>query len=216
MSFDARVYFSAVPADLTQQWEAALRELGRKETVLVPVDWESKGHWYILEKPTDNPDDSFSIEVGPIDDEEIEREASADDERSLLAKAHCVAFVSTRLSEGSAALMAAGSLAKATGGVMLEYQGAAFESAFEADLAAHRGLRGPEGQPTLVERGFYDARLAWELAKAVSKFEQRGNTQRSAPRPASAAPHKNVLSTVVIGVVLLFVVLYKLHKAGYF
>lgn len=217
MSFDAKVYFAALPDDLATKWQTALREIGMHETVLIPPDWEKEGFWYLLEKHTDEPNDSFMIAVQPLE-AELEGPEYTADEKAMLTSARYSAIVSTRLSAGTVALMAAGSLAKATGGVVVDYQVAAFEKAFDADLAAHRGPRGPEDKPTLAERGFYSTELAWEVARAAGAYEQRQKAAPEEPAPARETPAKKKISPMALIVGALFVLwaLNKLHKAGYF
>jgi hypothetical protein len=116
----------------------------------------------------------------------------------MLSSARFSVFVTTRLSAGSTALMVAGALARATDGVMVDFQVAAFEPMFEADLAPVRGAPGPEGQPTLAERGFYDAKLAWAVAKATQAYEARTAARGDVAPPAYVPPPKSGRRWIII------------------
>lgn len=196
MSFDVAVYFPAVAPDLEARWQAALRELGMTQTARIPPDWQSSGFWHLLEKPTDVPEHGF-IEAGPVGANALDRFRDDAEAMALLAPARYVAALSTRLSAGSGALMIAGTIARATGGVMWDPQGAAFEPVFERDLAPHRGPKGSAGKPTLVERGFYSPALAWEVAKAAAAYERR--QAAPAPQPASEAPKSPSTNPWIVG-----------------
>jgi len=185
LSFDVTVCFASAD-ELPSKWQAALRELGINDIVSRPDDWQKGATWFLLEKPTDKPEENgFEVYIGPILKNELSRYSNDPEEQAVIAKLNYVAAISTRMSAGTAALMYAGALAKATDGVMLDPQVAAFEPAFEQDLSAHRGARGSKEKPTLAERGFYDATLAWELAKAASTYEAR---EKNPPAAGAASP----------------------------
>ena len=184
MSFDATVYFKEAPPDLAAKWEAALRELQIDLKAFIPKGPAGKGGstWYLYDKSDKKPEDGLALYVKPF--------ASADaklkpDESKLLAGAKHRASLDASMGAGTVVLMIMGALAKATNGVMEEHQGSAFEKVFEQDLAAHRGAPGPKGQPTLAERGFYDAALAWAIAKAAAAYEERQKAKR---KPKAAMP----------------------------
>jgi hypothetical protein len=228
LSFDVEIYFKALPNEFAAKWQAALQELGLKETVLVPPDWQTGGSWTLLEKPTDAPDadDSFAIYVSRVDAVQLAERDRTADEVALLSPAQYRADVSTRLSAGSFALMVAGSIAKITDGVIWDPQRAAAEPLFAADLAPYLPPTSADEKYTLAERGFYDARLAWAVAKAACAYEQRVAAQPSeahapSPQPVEAAPptwaeQAKSPTTIVVGLLILCWVVYKLHKAGYF
>ena len=228
MSFDVEIYFRALPKEFAAKWQAALRELGLQNTVLVPADWETAGSWCLLEKPTDAPDDddSFAIYVSRVDAAELADKDLASDEAALLSTAQYRADVSTRLSAGSFALMVAGSIAKLTDGVMWDPQRAAVEPLFATDVEPFLPPSRADATHTLAERGFYDARLAWAVARAACAYEQRVAAQPSethalSPQPVEAAPptwaeQAKSPTTIVVGLLILCWVVYKLHKAGYF
>jgi hypothetical protein len=182
VSFDATVYFKDIPPDLAARWEAALKELqiDLKAWVKAPAP-KGAMTWYLYEKADKKPEDGLAVYVKPY---------AADaklkpDEAKLLAGARHAATLDANLGAGTVILMIMGALAKATGGVLVEHQGAAFEKAFEQDLAPQRGARGPKGQPTLAERGFYDATLAWAVARAAAAYEERQKARR---KPKASLP----------------------------
>ena len=193
MSFDATVYFKEVPPDLAAKWEAALKELqiDLKAWVKAPA---AKGAmtWYLYEKTDKKPEDGLAVYVKPAaPDAKLKP-----DEAKLLAGARHAATVDANLGAGTVVLMIMGALAKATGGVLVEHQGAAFEKAFEQDLTQQRGARGPKGAPTLAERGFYDATLAWAVAKAAAAYEERQKAKR---KPKAALPTAGgIVGTVLV------------------
>lgn len=207
MSFDVDVYFANLPPDFVPKWEAALRELKIPMTVLIPPAWEKEGLWYLLDKPTDKPEEGFEIyakPLGPKWREGTGEEKFKPDELELLSKARYKAYITGRLASGNAMLMIAGALAKAVDGVMWDPQGAAFEPVFDRDMAASsRGAKGPKGSPTLVERGYYDASLAWAVAKAAAAYEDRAKAKKSAPPAAPPAEGSGGLGWVlgVLGLV---------------
>ena len=183
MSFDATVYFKDVPPDLAAKWEGALRELqiDLKAWVKAPA---AKGAmtWYLHEKTDKKPEDGLAVHVKPFAGADAKMKP---DEAKLLAPARYAATLDSSMGAGTVVLMIMGALAKATGGVLVEPQGAAFEKVFEQDLAAQRGARGPKGQPTLAERGVYDATLAWAVARAAAAYEERQKAKR---KPRTALP----------------------------
>lgn len=183
MSFDATVYFSEVKPDLAAKWEAALRELQieLKPSIKAPL---AKGGstWYLYDKADKKPEDGLAVHVKPVGARDVKLKP---DEVKLLTSARYAAKLDASLGVGTVVLMIMGALAKATGGVLVEPQGAAFEKVFEQDLAAHRGARGAKGQPTLAERGFYDASLAWAVARAAAAYEERQKARR---KPKTAMP----------------------------
>jgi hypothetical protein len=139
-----------------------------KDTVRIPDDWQSGGLWYLVEKPSD--EDGFQVEVGPTDASKHDPAEHQPDELALLARMRYEAYVTTRLGAGNFALMVAGALAKATGGIVVEYQGAA--SVLGDYLGAAPLPKAGDGKPGLAERGYYDAPLAWAIAKAAAANER--------------------------------------------
>ena len=192
MSFDATVYFSEVKPDLAAKWEAALRELKIELKPLVKAPAAKAGAtWYLYDKADKKPEDGLAVHVKPFTPEAKLKP----DEAKLLAPARYAAKLDPALGAGTVILMIMGALAKATGGVLAEPQGAAFEKMFEQDLAAHRGPRGAKGQPTLVERGYYDAPLAWSVAKAAAAYEERQKAQR---KPRAEIPSVGGLAGLAV------------------
>lgn len=182
MAFEATVYFSEVKPDLAAKWEAALRELQIELKAAVKAPAKGGATWHLYDKADKKPDDGLAVHVKPF--------AAADaklkpDEAKLLASARYAAKLDPALGAGTVILMMMGALAKATGGILVEPQVAAFEKTFEQDLVGQRGARGPKGAPTLAERGFYDASLAWAVAKAAAAYEERQKAQR---KPKVAMP----------------------------
>ncbi len=228
LSFDVEIYFKALPSEFAAKWQAVLQELGLQKTVLVPADWEIAGSWYLLDKPTDAPDDddSFAIYVSRVDAANLVDREFAPDEVALISPAQYRADVSTRLSAGSFALMVAGSIAKLTDGVMWDPQRAASEPLFAADVGPYLPLSSVDDKSTLAERGFYDAHLAWAVAKAACAYEERAAARPSAahapsPQSIEAAPptwaeQAKSPTTIIVGCLIVCWVAYKLHKAGYF
>jgi hypothetical protein len=228
LSFDLEVYFKTVPDGFAAKWQAALQELGLQQTVLVPSDWQTGGTWCLLEKPTDAPDDddSFQIFISPVDAAKLDDGERAADEVALLSQAKYSAYVSTRLSAGSFALMVAGSLAKVVDGVTWDPQRAALEPLFAADLVPYLPPSNDSDSLTLAERGYYDARFAWAVAKAACAYEQRVAAQSDEahellPQPAEVVPptwaeQAKSPTTIIVGLLIICWVVYKLHKVGYF
>lgn len=183
MSFDATVFFKDVPTDLAAKWEAALRELqiDLKAWVKAPAP-KGAMTWYLYEKTDKRPEDGLAVHVKPFAPADAKLKP---DEAKLLAPARYAVQLDASMGAGTVVLMIMGALAKTTGGVLVEPQAAAFEKVFEQDLASQRGARGPKGQPTLAERGFYDASLAWAVAKAAAAYEERQKAKR---KPKAALP----------------------------
>jgi len=184
MSFDVSVFFSRLPEDFAPKVQASLDELGVSGTFLAPPDWQEQGLWYLLDEPDQVPEDALLIQIEPRDPESDQAVLAAD-EIALLGDSRYKALVSTRISAGTTALMLAGSIAKATNGIVFDCQGAAFEEAFDADLAMYRGKRDEAGNPGLAERGVYPADLAWRVAAAASAYESRS---RARAQPSSEPP----------------------------
>jgi hypothetical protein len=184
LSFDATVYFKDASPDLATKWEAALRELQIDLKVFIPKEPAGKGGstWYLYDKADKKPQDGLAVHVKPFSPAEAKLKP---DESKMLAGMRHRASLDASVGAGTVVLMFMGALAKAANGVMEEHQGSAFEKVFEKDLAAHRGAPGPKGQPTLVERGFYDATLAWSIAKAAAAYEERQKAKR---KPRTAMP----------------------------
>ena len=184
MSFDATVYFKDAPPDLAARWEAALRELQIDLKPFISKGPVAKGGatWYLYDKADKKPEDGLAIHVKPFSPSGAKLKP---DEETMLAGSRYRASLDASMGAGTVILMIMGALAKATNGAMEEHQGAAFEKVFEQDLAAHRGAPGPKGQPTLAERGFYDAALAWSIAKAAAAYEERQKARR---KPKAAIP----------------------------
>jgi hypothetical protein len=183
LSFDATVYFKDAPPDLAAKWEAALRELQIDLKAFVPKGPVGKdgSTWYLYDKADKKPQDGLAVHVKPF----APGAKLKPDEAAMLTGARYGAALDASMGAGTVVLMIMGALARATHGVMEEHQGSAFEKVFEQDLTAHRGAPGPKGQPTLAERGFYDAPLAWAIAKAAAAYEERQKARR---KPKAAMP----------------------------